>query len=75
MHADDSRGEDVQLTSLEEMEAHDGKFGATVTTLANGIPALTTTPTWTDVGAIVDESIGKLSQSINDTKRASRLGA
>jgi hypothetical protein len=73
--AEESWGDDVELMSQEEMEAHRGgftingieiNFGATVTTLVNGIPALTTTLTWTDVGAIIDESIGELGQNIAD---------
>lgn len=73
--ADGGWGEGVEVMSLEEMDEHRGgfevagidiNFGATVTTLVNGVPALTTTLTWTDVGAIVDESIGELGQDIHN---------
>ncbi|MGD9981258.1 MAG: hypothetical protein AB7H66_01010 [Hyphomonadaceae bacterium] len=66
-------GEGVEVLSFEEMDDHRGgfevagieiSFGATVTTLVSGVPALTTTLTWTDVGAIVDQSIGELGQDI-----------
>lgn len=77
--ADDGWGDGVELMSADEMnDARGGfevagmqiNFGATVTTLVNGIPALTTTLTWTDVGAVVEESIGELGQNIADLSPA-----
>jgi hypothetical protein len=73
--ADESWGEDIEVMSLEDMEALRGgfeiaglniNFGATVTTLVNGIPALVTTLTWTDVGAFVEETVGEVGQNISD---------
>jgi hypothetical protein len=72
--ADDSWGEDIEVMDAEDLEAHRGgfsvggidiNFGATITTLVNGVPALTTTLTWTDVGAFVEETIGEVGESIN----------
>jgi hypothetical protein len=72
--ADDGWGEGIEVMNAEDLEAHRGgfvvggitfDFGATITTLVNGVPALTTTLTWTDVGAFVDETIGDLGENIN----------
>lgn len=73
--ADDGWGDNIEVMSAEDMEAHRGgfeiaglsiNFGATVTTLVNGIPALVTTLTWTDVGAFVEETVGGVGQNIAD---------
>ncbi|MGD9968667.1 MAG: hypothetical protein AB7T59_19270 [Hyphomonadaceae bacterium] len=67
-------GEGVEVIDAKDMDALRGgfevagieiNFGATVTTLVNGVPALTTTLTWTDVGAVVDETIGELGQDVS----------
>lgn len=72
--AGDVWGEDVDVMNVEELEAHRGgfvvggitfNFGATITTLINGVPALTTTLTWTDVGTFVEETIGEVGENIN----------
>lgn len=71
--ADDGWGDDVEVMSVEDLDAHRGgfeigdlnvNFGATVTTLVNGVPALVTTLTWTDVGAFVEQTVGNVGQSI-----------
>jgi hypothetical protein len=73
--ADESWGDGVEVMTAEDMDAHRGgfeigglniNFGATVTTLVNGIPALVTTLTWTDVGAFVEETVGEVGQNIAD---------
>lgn len=73
--AEDGWGAGVEVMSANDMDAHRGgfqiaglniNFGATVTTLVNGIPALVTTLTWTDVGAFVEETVGGVGQNIAD---------
>ncbi|MGE0531968.1 MAG: hypothetical protein AB7G40_09495 [Hyphomonadaceae bacterium] len=73
--AEEGWGDNIEVMSAEEMEGHRGgfeiaglnvNFGATVTTLVNGIPALVTTLTWTDVGAFVEETVGGVGQNIAD---------
>lgn len=68
-------GDEIEVMSAEDLDAHRGgfeiaglniNFGATVTTLVNGIPALVTTLTWTDVGAFVEETVGEVGQDIAD---------
>jgi len=72
--ADEVWGEHVEVMNVEELEAHRGgfvvggitfNFGATITTLINGVPALTTTLTWTDVGTFVEETIGAVGDNIS----------
>jgi hypothetical protein len=72
--ADDGWGEDIEVMDVEELDVHRGgfmvaginfNFGATITTLVNGVPALTTSLTWTDVGAFVEETIGEVGENIN----------
>jgi len=72
-HANDRWGDDIAVMNDNELDAHRGgfeidglsiNFGATVTTLVNGVPALVTTLTWTDVGAIVEETVGELGQDL-----------
>jgi hypothetical protein len=74
-------GDGVEVMSDEDMDAHRGgfeiagleiNFGATITTLVNGTPALTTTLTWTDVGAVVEETIGAIGQDIGAMSDAQR---
>lgn len=71
--AEDGWGSDVEVMAPEDLDAHRGgfaigqlnfNFGATVTTLVNGVPALVTTLTWTDVGAFVDQTVGSVGQDI-----------
>lgn len=73
--ADADWGADVEVMSAADMDDHRGgfeiaglniNFGATVTTLVNGVPALVTTLTWTDVGAFVEETVGGVGQNIAD---------
>ncbi|MCX7360116.1 MAG: hypothetical protein NT015_18500 [Alphaproteobacteria bacterium] len=73
--ADETWAEDVEVMSADDMDAHRGgfeignlnfNFGATVTTLVNGVPALVTNLTWTDVGAFVDQTVGQVGQNISD---------
>ena len=69
--ADDGWGDGIEVMSAEDLDAHRGgfeiaglniNFGATITTLVNGVPALTTVLTWTDVGAFVQETVGSIGQ-------------
>lgn len=72
--ADSGWGEGVEVMAEDELEAHRGgfeiagldiNFGAVVTTFSNGVPVLTTTLTWTDAGAIIDQTVGNIGQSID----------
>jgi hypothetical protein len=72
-------GEGVDVMDSDELESHRGgfeiagldiNFGATITTLVNGTPALTTTLTWTDVGAVVEETLGAIGQDIRGMSQA-----
>jgi len=72
--ADDGWSDDVEVMSVEELDSNRGgfvignlhfSFGATVTTLVNGVPAMVTTLTWTDVGAFVDQAVGSVGRDIS----------
>lgn len=41
-------------------------LGAIVTTYSNGVPVLQTQLTWTDAGAVVDETIGSVGEDISN---------
>ena len=65
-------GEGVEVMSDAELADHRGgfevaginvNFAATITTFVDGIPALTTTLTWTDAGAIIEDTMGSLPQT------------
>jgi len=67
-------GDGVEVMADEDMARHRGgfdigglqiNFGAVVTTYVNGVPALTTTLTWTDVGTIVEQTVGDVGANIN----------
>lgn len=71
--ADDAWGDGVEVMGAKELDTHRGgfaignlnvNFGATVTTLVNGVPAMVTTLTWTDVGAFVEQTVGNIGQDI-----------
>lgn len=74
--ADESAwGNDVEVMSEDDLDAHRGgfeiaglniNFGAVVTTYVNGVPALATTLTWTDVGAFVDQTVGQVGTNLSD---------
>jgi len=68
-------GADIEVMAEEEMAVERGgisiggvdiNFGAVVTTFVNGVPALTTTLTWTDAGTFIEETVGDIGQSIDD---------
>lgn len=40
-------------------------FGAQITTYVNGVPALTTNLTWTDMGQFVEQTVGEIGQRID----------
>lgn len=73
--ADESAwGEGVEVMADADMADHRGgldiggieiNFGAVVTTYVNGVPALTTTLTWTDLGTFIEETVGDIGQNIN----------
>lgn len=44
----------------------DINFGAVVTTFANGVPALSTQLNWTNVGPMVEQTVGAIGQNIAD---------
>lgn len=73
--ADDEWSSDVQIIADTEMEELRGGFeingieigfGALVTSYVNGQPVLTTQLTWTDAGAIVNDTVSGLGQRLND---------
>lgn len=73
--ADDGWGQEVEVMSADDLEAHRGgfsignlnfNFGATVTTFVNGVPALVTNLTWTELGAFVDRTAGQVGRNISD---------
>ena len=79
--AEDGWGDDVHVMQDDEMGnlrggfAVDGvniDFGAIVTTYIDGTPVLTTNLTWTDAGAVVDQTIGQIGQNISDLSEAQR---
>ena len=64
---DASWGDGVEVMNDADLAEHRGgfmvagidiNFAAVVTTSINGVPALTTQLTWTDAGAIIQETIG-----------------
>lgn len=85
-YADDSAWSDgIEVMADDEMGEMRGgfaignlniNFGATVTTILNGIPVLTSTLTITDTGAIVNQTIADVGSSIDDmsTEQLDALG-
>jgi len=78
-------GDGIEIMAEDDLAAHRGgiavngieiNFGAVVTTFVNGVPAMTTTLTVTDVGAIVEQAVGDIGQSIHDmtTEQLTALG-
>lgn len=74
-HAMHEWGADAEIMSNEDMGdlrggfAVDGMeigFGALVTSYVNGAPVLSTQLTWTDVGAVVQETLSGAGQSLRD---------
>lgn len=73
--ADDSWGDGVEVMSDQEMQGLRGglsiapgidvNFAAVITTTVNGVPALTTQLTWTDVGAFVEQTVGQVGEQID----------
>lgn len=73
--ADESWGDGIEVMQDEEMTGLRGgvdipgihiNFGAIVTTFVNNMPVLTTVLTVTDAGAIVQDTLGGLGQSIDE---------
>lgn len=63
----------VEVMDEADMAAHRGgfeidglqiNFGAVITTYVNGMPALTTTMTWTDVGSFVQQTVGDIGEQV-----------
>jgi len=68
-------GDGIEVMAADDLAANRGgiaingieiNFGAVVTTFVNGVPAMTTTLTVTDIGAIVEQAVGDIGQSIDD---------
>jgi hypothetical protein len=70
-------GDDVEVIADSEMDVLRGgfeipgttisvNFGAVVTTVLNGTPVLTTNVTWTDAGAIVDQTMANVGVSLSE---------
>jgi hypothetical protein len=82
--ADESAwGEGVAVMSDTELNDHRGgfevaginiNFGATITTFVDGIPALTTTLTWTDAGAVIEDTVGNLPQTASSLTAGDLVG-
>ena len=75
--------DDIEVVALDEMDDLRGGFeipgtnielnlGAVVTTLMNGAPVLTTNITWTDAGAIVDQTMADVGRSLSEMSPAER---
>lgn len=74
-HADADAWADVEVMSETEMSQLRGGiniapgidvgFGAIVTTMVNGAPALQTTLTWSNTGAMVSETVGVAGQALS----------
>lgn len=67
--------DDAELGDLRggfAVGGYDINFGAVVTTYVNGAPALSTNVTWTDVGAMVSQTIGAAGQNIADLTQQQR---
>jgi hypothetical protein len=73
--AEDFWGEGVEVMQEEELSDLRGgiaiagidiNFGAVITTYLNGTPVITTQLTWTDAGAVVEETVGSVGQNIDD---------
>jgi hypothetical protein len=47
-------------------------FGAIITSTMDGVPVLTTQLTWTDAGAIVDQTMSNIGQNIDDMSPEAR---
>lgn len=68
-------GEGVEIMDDADLAGHRGgfeingieiNFGAVITTYVNGVPALTTQLTWTDVGAMIQQTVGAIGESIEE---------
>lgn len=79
----DGWGDGVDVISDNDMEDLRGgfdiprigitvNFGATVTTIMNGVPVLTTNITWTDAGAIVDQTMANVGVSLDQMTEEGR---
>ncbi len=67
-------GDGVEVMAAEELDSHRGgfivggiqfNFGAVVTTYVNGVPVLTTNLTWTDLGALLQQTVGELGENMS----------
>lgn len=67
-------GDGIEILAEEEMADHRGgfnvggiefNFGAVVTTYVNGVPVLTTNLTWTDLGALLQQTVGELGENMS----------
>lgn len=73
--ADSVWGDGVEVMGDQEMQGLRGglaiapgidvSFAAVITTTVNGVPALTTQLTWTDVGAFVEQTVGQAGEQID----------
>jgi hypothetical protein len=68
-------GDDIEVMADEELDDLRGgftvgginiNFGATVTTILNGVPVLTTNITVTDAGRIVDQTMADVGQTLEE---------
>jgi hypothetical protein len=73
--ADADWGADIEVMADEEMGDLRGgfevggvsfDFGAVITSTMDGLPVFTTQLTWTDAGAVVQQTMGNIGQNIDD---------
>lgn len=74
-HADDAWGDGIEVMADDEMSDLRGGIaiggiemglGATITSTVNGTPVLTTTFTWTDAGAVMEQVLSGVGKDIKD---------
>lgn len=72
---DQTWADGVEVMDEAALDAHRGgfeinglqiNFGAVITTYVNGIPALTTNLTWTDVGTFIEETVGDIGEQVEN---------
>jgi hypothetical protein len=72
---DDGWGEGIEVIDETEMQDLRGgvriagvdiEFGAIITTALNGVPVLTTQLTWTDAGAVVEQTMADVGESLSE---------
>lgn len=80
-HAQDVWGDEIEVMQDDEMSGLRGgfifggiefNFGAVITSTLNGVPVLTTSITWTDTGAVVQQLLAGVGQNLDDLSAEQR---